>query len=158
MASHPKLPTNLSPLNRSAFTLVEVVIVTGLILLFSLVTFQTADIINQRKNEDRMRENLLEMRGALDKYHQDNLSFPNTMSALLTTPMAGGGFYLRRFPLNPMFNETKWEVSAKTSLTGTGDIWVEITDPTTTITGPIVDIRCPPSAGTGLNGIAYELW
>jgi hypothetical protein len=105
-----------------------------------------------------MRQNLLEMRSALDKYHQNNLSFPNSINDLLTTAMPNGGFYLRRFPLNPMFNETRWEISAKTSLDGTGDVWVEITVPTTTITGPIVDIRCPPSAGTGLNGLSYENW
>lgn len=161
------------PLNRSAFTLIEVVIVTALILLFSVVAFETASVINQREKEGRLKQALIEMRGAIDAFQQDHFSQPNqglpdTFSTLVTTPTPEGGFYLRRFSINPMFRDDPitpkheqftWEISDKTTLAGTGDTWREITSSSTsTVGGFIIDVRCPPSAGTGLNGIPYKDW
>jgi type II secretory pathway pseudopilin PulG len=148
----------VSPLRSSGFTLAEVVVVSALILMISLVGFQTAEIVGQREKEDRLRSSLLEMRAAFDLFHQDQLRFPNTIDELLTTARAGGGFYLRRLPLNPMFASVKWEVSGQTSREGTTDVWVEILNSTTAIGKPILDVRCPDAAGTGLNGIAYKQW
>ena len=147
--------------HTKAFTLVEVVVVTALILVVSLAGFQTAEIVSQRNKEEQLKKALLEMRAALDKYHQDKLQFPNTFNDLLTEKPAEGGFYLRRFPINPMLAEVKWEIASKTSLTGIDDKWIEATNKDVSILGgPIVDVRCPPltTGGTGLNGIAYENW
>lgn len=151
---------------RSGFTLVEVIVVSALILLVSLLGFQTADVVSQREKEDRLRSSLLEMRLAMDQYHQDHLKFPDSIQQLIDTPRVFKsttyGRYLRRFPLNPLDANfppaRRWEVSGKTSLAGTTDVWTEITDPAATIGMPIVDIRCPPDAGTGLNGIPYQSW
>jgi general secretion pathway protein G len=156
----PKLAST-ERIGRQGFSLVEVVVVSGLVLMISLVAFQTAEIVTQREKEDRLRSALLEMRAALDAFHQDQIRFPDTITELLTTPRPGGGFYLRRLPLNPLnqpFPAVKWEISGRTSREGTTDVWVEITDPAPTIGLPIVDIRCPAAAGTGLNGLPYFQW
>lgn len=149
---------------KSAFTLIEVVIVSALVLLFSLVAFETTEIVNQRDKEDRLKSCLLEMRAALDDFHVDNhadgshtekFRYPDTLDELVNTATPKGGFYLRRIPINPMFSAVKWEVSDKTSLAGTTDVWQDLSAYTG---GPIVDVRCPPSAGIGLNGIPYKDW
>lgn len=70
---------------KSGFTLVEVVVVTALILLVSLVGIQTADVVSQREKEERLRYSLLEMRAALDLYFQDKTEFPDRLDDLLTT-------------------------------------------------------------------------
>ncbi len=146
----------------SGFTLVEVVVVTALILLVSLVGIQTADVVSQREKEERLRFALLEMRAAMDLFHQDQLRFPNSFDELLTTQRlvngANYGYYLRRLPLNPIFATVRWEVSSKTSRTGAADVWVEITNPTTTIGAPIVDVRSPDPAFTSLRGDQYSKW
>jgi general secretion pathway protein G len=146
---------------KNGFTLVEVIIVTALILLISLTAFQTAEIVNTREKEERMRHALLEMRAAMDKFHQDQLRFPNTFDELLTTVVPGkGGFYLRRLPLNPMFGESRWEIASRTSIDGSYNHWEEITASSQGMSdgAPILDVRCPPAAGTGLNGIEYQNW
>lgn len=149
------------------FSLVEVVIVSALILLVSLTAFQTAEIVNTREKEERMRQALLEMRLALDKFHQDQLRFPRSFDELLTTSVPDkGGFYLRRLPLNPLLGEVKWEIASRTSLDGSYDHWEEITTSADSISivapeiiaPPIVDVRCPTAAGEGLNGIPYDEW
>ncbi|MFZ5953045.1 MAG: type II secretion system protein [Candidatus Rifleibacteriota bacterium] len=143
------------------FTLVEVVIVSALILLVSLTAFKTAEIVSVREKEDRLRLSLLEMRSAMDKFHQDQLRFPLDLNELLNTAVPlKGGFYLRRLPLNPLFGTVKWEIASRTSLDGSYDHWEEITLPSQKMSDntPIVDIRCPDAAGEGLNGILYRNW
>ncbi len=143
------------------FTLVEVVVVSALILLISLTAFQTADIVNTRENEERMRSCLLDMRAALDRFHQANLRFPLNFNELLTgTDPIRGSFFLRRFPINPLLREPKWEIASRTSLDGSYNHWEVITAPGDGMSDatPIVDVRCPPEAGTGLNAIEYKNW
>lgn len=143
------------------FTLIEVVVVTALILLISLTAFQTADIVNTREREERMRNSLLEMRSAMDRFHQNNLRYPVSIDELLTgVDPDKGSFYLRRFPLNPFLGESKWEIATRTSIAGTGDVWEEISLSSMGMSdgAPIVDIRCSSTVGIGLNGIEYKNW
>jgi len=146
-------------LYRNGFTLLEVVIASALVLVLSYAAFQTADIVDQREKEEQLRVSLQEMRAALDQFHQENLRFPDSIQELLTAPRSLGAFYLRRFPLNPMFASTTWEIASQTSLTESEDFWLKIYSADTSLPdGPIIDIRCPPEAGTGLNGIPYHHW
>ncbi len=146
-------------MKQRGFTLLEVVVASALILVVSYTAFQTVEVVNQREKEEQLRNALLEMRSALDQFHHDNLRFPDTFSELLTAPRPLGAFYLRRLPLNPMFAEIKWEIASQTSIDGTDDHWLEIDAADDTIAdGAIIDVRCPPTAGTGLNGIAYQQW
>jgi len=158
---------------KSGFTLVEVVIVSALILLGSLVAFHTAEIVSQREKEERMRYALLEMRAALDKFFEDSYQnpaipvlekprFPKTIAELINTkrPIPGGSFYLRRLALNPMAGEIRWQL---TGSNGTSEEILVITDAVSAFvdaTMTIVDIRCPDTVlpATGLNGIPYKEW
>ena len=138
---------------RSGFTLVEVIVVTALLLLISLVGIQTADVVSQREKEERLRYSLLEMRAALDLYFQDQHSFPATITELLTQPrLLNGseyGFYLRRIPLNSFFNSQHW-----TYATGTFDTGIPKT--------VVVDVFCPsqgsPELDKALDGTSYLEW
>ena len=148
-------------IKRTGFTLVEVIIVSALILLISLTAFQTADIVNTREKEERMRSCLLEMRAAMDRFHQNNLRFPVSIDELLTTvDPEKNSFYLRRFPINPMLGVTKWDIASKTSIDGIGETWEEISNSSMGMSdaSPIVDIRCSATVGIGLNGIEYRHW
>lgn len=147
----------------NGFTLVEVVVVSALILLASLVAFHTADIVSQREKEERLRYALLEMRAALDKFFEDSYQnpaipagqiprFPKSFDEMLLTkrPVAGGSFYLRRLPLNPMLKSTTWHLVIAT-----------ITDDITSEQVPVItDVRCPDTVipPDGLNGIPYKDW
>ncbi|PKL41866.1 MAG: hypothetical protein CVV41_17010 [Candidatus Riflebacteria bacterium HGW-Riflebacteria-1] len=146
-----------------AFTLVEVVVVSALILLASLVAFHTAEIVSQREKEERLRYALLDMRAALDIFFQDSHQnpaisagqiprFPKTIDEMLLTkrPVPGGSFYLRRLPLNPMLKNTNWHLVIAT-----------ITDDITSELVPVItDVRCPDTVTPpdGLNGIPYKDW
>jgi general secretion pathway protein G len=141
------------------FTLVEVVVCTALILLFSLMVVPMVDLTAQREREEDLRRALLEMRGALDVYHQHTGALPGSMGALITTMRTGGGFYLRRLPLNALIASRAWQIASSTSLTETVTYWHTIhtaADELPDGTG-ILDIRSP-AIGTGINGIPYKDW
>lgn len=158
----PPLVTSLSTPTR-AFTLLELVVVTALVLLLSLVAIPMSDLLNQREDEARLRQALLEMRTALDRYQQKTGSFPTKLGDLLVQRDEQGACFLRRLPINPLATTTLWQIASRTTIEGIADHWEP--DPPVPITGtttmsdhsPIVDIRCPP-LGTGINGIPYERW
>ncbi len=156
-------------MNRNAFSLVEVVVVSELLLLISLVGIHTADLISQREKEDRLRYSLLEMRAALDLYHQEKTTFPASFNELLTTKRFGGnyGYYLRRMPINPLFGAVKWEIASQTLrnlVPGSAEEqahWQALTDPSVTILpvpAPIVDIRSPDPGYNSIRGDSYLQW
>lgn len=146
-------------MTAKGFTLLEVIIASTLLLVVSYSTFQTAEVVSQREKEEQLRSSLLEMRSALDQFHQDNLRFPDTFIELLEAPRPLGAFYLRRLPFNPMFATISWEIASQTSINGENDYWLPISTATAVINGgSIIDVRCPASAGTGLNGIPYQNW
>lgn len=157
----PTLPATLRcpNLNRKGFTLLEVVVASTLLLVIMYSTFQVADVVAQREKEEQLRSSLFEMRCALDQFHQDNLRCPDSFNELLQAPRPLGAFYLRRLPLNPMFASVTWEIASLTTVNGADDYWLEISSPATVIPGgPIIDVRCPAAAGSGLNGVPYQYW
>ena len=162
---------------RRGFTLVEVVIVSALILLGSLVAFHTAEVVSQREKEERLRFALLEMRAALDSFFQDSFQnpavpvgekprFPKTIVELLTTkrPVPYGSFYLRRLPLNSMLASKRWQLIGNNGATEELKTINDETELFADVSMNIVDVRCPaPEAGdsypaNGLNGIPYNEW
>lgn len=153
---------------RSGFSLIELVVVSALILLVSLVGVQTADLVSQREKEDRLRYSLLEMRAALDLYHQEKTIFPTSFNDLLNTKRFDGsyGYYLRRMPINPLFGTVKWEIASQTqrnyaNITEEQAHWQALTDPSVTILpvpAPIVDIRSPDPGYNSIRGDSYLQW
>jgi len=143
-----------------------VIVATALLMVLATVALPLADLVSQREKEDRLRQSLQEMRIALDRYQQRYDTFPASMGNLLmaTDTQSGGGYFLRRWPINPMATATPftwWEIASRTSLTQPDKVrWYKISSPSHTLpdTTPIVDIRCPAELGTGINGIPYREW
>ncbi len=148
------------------FTLIEVVIVTALLLILSVMAVPMIDLVNQREREERFLESLLEMRSSLDLYLQHTGNFPASMGTLIATGIELpnkklSGFYLRRFPLNPLTGSYTWEIASKTFLQSNIATWVFCPSSNTTFLDPlterIVDIRAS-STEKGINNIAYNEW
>jgi general secretion pathway protein G len=96
-------------LNRTsrAFTLIELLVVFAIIAtLLTLVAPRYFKSIDRAK-ETALKENLVTMRDALDKYHGDTGRYPATLEDLVTSR------YLRRVPLDPIADsETSWIIIA----------------------------------------------
>lgn len=155
---------------RSGFSLVELLVATSIIVILSLAAVSIGDLVNQRDREVRLRQTLLDMRSAIDRYRtKNNGTLPTTMGILLTATDTEGLPFLRRFPDNPVAPTPGpyWQIASITYAVATQTKWFPTTPPpapyllstTTTLAGGgIADIRCSEGIGSGLNGYGYESW
>jgi len=141
-------------------------------MVLALVALPMTDIVSQRDREDQLRNSLLEMRSALDRYFQRVGSYPVSLDVLLTATDSYGVPFLRRLPANPLATGTYWNIASCTTVTGDTDHWEPVGSPlsfcaTTTMSdnSGIVDVRCPPTASlpgdwpdAGTNGVRWEKW
>ena len=159
---------NMSGFSRRGFTLLEIVIVTALMMVLALVAIPVTDVISQREKEERLRQTLLEMRVALDRYSEARSKaqqfplYPATIGSLTETQMASGGYFLRGFPINPILATSAWQIVGTNSTRVVTDETMGLPDNLM-----IMDIRCPLEfpefpigvpVGTGINGIGYSDW
>lgn len=97
----------MRPANRAGFTLVELLVVftiIGLLLTLALPRyFGSVD----RAKETVLRENLVQMREAISRYHADKGRYPESLDALAAER------YLRAVPLDPLTESTRtWQLVA----------------------------------------------
>src|SRR5262245_60278434 len=118
------------------FTLVELLVVLAIIAtLLTLAApryFSSVD----RSKEAVLRENLFQLRDAIDKYHADKGRYPATLEALAVDR------YLRRVPLDPV--------------TDSATTWVVVA-PADPQQGGVYDVRSG-AAGTAIDGSEFSKW
>ena len=118
------------------FTLIELLVTMAIIaVLLSLAVPQYFGRVEGAR-EAVLRENLHQMRDALDKYYGDNNRYPDKLQDLVTRR------YLRRIPPDP--------------ITDSDQTWV-LVPPTDPRMGGIYDIHSGAS-GNGKDGTAYATW
>ena len=120
----------------NGFTLIELLVVMAIIAtLLTLAVpryFQSAD----RAREAVLKQDLAQMRDAIDKYYGDRGRYPDTLEDLV------GKKYLRKIPPDP--------------LTGTPLTW-SVVAPDETGNGGVFDIKSG-APGSALDGSKYGDW
>ena len=135
-----KLVTSLATRSRRSyhvgFTLIELLVVLSIIaLLLSLAVpryFNRVDIAK----ETVLRENLHQMRDAIDKFYGDLNHYPDTLNDLVAKQ------YLRRIPPDP--------------ITDSDTTWVAVA-PSDPKKGSVFDVKSG-APGNGRDGTAYASW
>lgn len=91
------------------FTLIELLVVLAIIgTLLSLALPRYNGSVDKSK-EAVLRQNIATLRDAIDKFHGDNGTYPQSLDDLVTKQ------YLRRIPLDPVTNSEKtWIVVPST--------------------------------------------
>lgn len=118
-----------------AFTLLELLIVIsiiGILATLSQPTYQTHLI---RAREAALRQQLHEVRSAIDQFHADRGAFPESLEALAEAE------YLPRVPPDPVTRQPDW---------------IRIPPPPPE-TGGLADIRSSSDL-VSLNGTPYNEW
>lgn len=119
---------------RGGFTLIEVLIVLTLVGILAgiAVPLYQHSIIKAR--EATLKENLYQLRDAIDKHYADRGAYPDTLTGLVDKK------YVRTVPVDPFTN--------------LNDTWVEV--PAEGEPG-VYDVRSGSSA-VGANGVPYNEW
>jgi len=91
--------------HRHGFTLIELLVVMAIVgLLLTLAVPRYFGGVDRAK-ETALRENLHQMRDALDKHYADNARYPDALDDLVSKK------YLRKIPVDPVTDSDKtWTV------------------------------------------------
>ena len=135
--------TRADALARTAgFTLIEILIVMVLITILAGISLAVYNNSIVRAREAVLREDLFQMREAIDKYYADKNKWPSDLQALVSDK------YIRMVPVDPITN------SASTWQTTFGD-----PDPSNPSAEPgISDVHSGSDATSPLTGTPYSEW
>lgn len=121
---------------RNGFTLIELLVV--LAVLATLLTLAVPRYFGSidKSKEAVLKENLLQMREAISRYHADKGKYPETLETLAAER------YLYKVPLDPVTDSTA--------------TWI-VVPPQDPEKGGVYDVRSG-APGTGLDGREYVQW
>lgn len=125
----------------AGFTLMELMIVMGLIVTLAGIGLSVYGNSVTRAREATLKEDLFRMRDAIDQYYADKNTYPPSLEALVTEK------YLRSVPVDPFTNAVDtWQTTMSEP------------DPSNPASEPgVFDVKSG-SDRTGLDGTAYAEW
>lgn len=153
---------------QSGFTLIELLVTVTIVAILASVALPLSELSQQRAKENELRQDLREIRTAIDAYKQavdegrilkslDQSGYPPRLSILVDgavdakSPVAQKIYFLRRIPKDPFGDEASDAESSwrKRSYDSPSDVPRE--------GGDVYDVYSS-STRTGLNGIPYKEW
>ncbi len=145
------------------FTLVEMVAAMAIMMIMAGAALPLEEMHAQRVKEEQLREDLREMRQAIDRYKDlsdqglipvepDSYGYPPDLQTLVDgVPLKGNPDvrykFLRKIPVDPMTGDTTWGMRSMQD------------DPDSTLWGGqnVFDVYSM-STGTALDGTQYSSW
>ncbi len=118
------------------FTLIELMIVVSIVGILATIALPMYQHSVIRAKEAVLKEDLFQMREAIDQYYADHGEFPPTLSTLVEKR------YLRTIPVDPF--------------TDSSETWIEV-PPDDPELGGVFDVHSGSDL-IGLNGVPYNEW
>ena len=123
-------------MRRRGFTLIELLVVMAIVATLLTIALPRFFGSIDKSKEAVLKENLHQMREAINRYHADRGKYPETLEALETDK------YLRKVPLDPITeNATSWIVVRPENPDKSG----------------VYDVKSG-APGKGSDGTEYVLW
>ncbi|HLP44811.1 MAG TPA: type II secretion system protein [Candidatus Deferrimicrobium sp.] len=128
---------------KKGFTLVEILIVVAIIGILVVMVLPSHKTVVIRAKEAVLKENLFQIRDAINKYYFDKKKYPPSLEELVTTK------YLRKVPEDPFLRTNEWRLKHFEPED------MEDFDPE--ITEGIIDVSSM-NENTALDGSKYNEW
>ncbi|HEX8620190.1 MAG TPA: type II secretion system protein [Thermoanaerobaculia bacterium] len=135
--------------NASGFTLIELIVVVTIIGILAGVAIVNVRFAQRKAREGALKDNLFQMRKAIDNYYADKQRYPANLEELVPN-------YIRRIPPDPITQEKNWEeVIDDPMQAGGADAIPAETDPEAMTTPGVVDVKST-AEGTTLDNVPYS--
>jgi general secretion pathway protein G len=128
---------------QRGFSLIELIVVVTIIGILAAVAIVNVKHAQRKAREAALKENLFNMRKAIDNFYADKQKYPADLNELVPT-------YLRAVPKDPMTNAVDWQLENDNPDPATA---VE-TDPEQNGAPGVVDVHSN-AAGSTLEGDPY---
>ncbi len=140
-----ELMTKRSPRAQGGFTLIEMMVVVTIIGILAATAMVAVRNYQRKAAETALRDDLTQMRKALDNFYADKQRFPTDLNELVPN-------YLRRIPVDPITKQVDWEgVQDQPNPDETADT---SSDAAQQAPG-IVDVKCK-APGKTLDNVPYS--
>ncbi|HUC27948.1 MAG TPA: type II secretion system protein [Candidatus Acidoferrum sp.] len=147
--------------SQRGFTLLELIVAATILAVLTLMALPLVRVTIQREREKQLRQDLWEMRDAIDRYKDaadrgafqtkvDSQNYPPDLDTLVKGVEIQGGKklrFLRSIPIDPMTKTTEWGLRSMQD-DPDSDSWG----------GQNVFDVFTKSQGTGLDGTKYKDW
>lgn len=130
------LASTPGPCLQAAFTLIELIVVMAIIALLLTIAVPRYWHSTERAKEAVLKEDLAQMRVAIDQYHADRGKYPDSLEDLVARK------YLRTIPRDPM--------------TDSATSWI-VVSPSDANEGAVYDIKSG-ARGTAIDGRNFNEW
>jgi general secretion pathway protein G len=131
---------------QRGFSLIELIIVVTIIGILAAVAMVNVRNSVRKARETACRDNLFQMRKAIDNFYADKQRFPTDLNELVPN-------YIRKVPKDPLTNAEDWEQVAESP--DPESALESETDPNAAAQPGVVDVRTS-AQGTGLDGTPYS--
>lgn len=125
------------------FTLIEIIIVLGIIGLLVGVALPTYKSSTVKAREAVLKENLYILRKLIDQYAQDKGKYPASLQALVQDS------YLRAIPIDPMTRQADWFEQREQPTAE---------DPMLTEIPGVIDVKSASDQKSPIDGSPYNTW
>jgi general secretion pathway protein G len=128
---------------RKGFNLIEVLIVMAILGILVVIIIPSYKHSVIRAKEAVLKENLFQIRDAINKYYYDKNKYPTSLNDLVA------GRYLRDLPADPITNQKDWKLIHPEP--------AEDEDFDPELMEGIIDVSSR-ATGTALDGTRYSDW
>jgi len=132
---------------QAGFSLIELIVVVTIIGILAGVAIVNVRFAQRKAREGALRENLHQMRKAIDNFYADKQRYPSNLEELVPN-------YIRRIPPDPITGQKDWEEVVDDPLAGGFDQPPAETDPQATTAPGVSDVKSR-AEGSTLDNVPY---
>ena len=137
--------------SQRGFTLIELIVVVAIIGILAAVAVSNVKNAQNKAREAALRDDLFEMRKAIDNYYADKQKYPDSLQTLVSEK------YLRAIPKDPITMRADW-IEVQNTTDPNDPMATDTTgDPSQSMTPGVIDVHSN-ATGNGLDGTPYKDW
>ena len=132
---------------QHGFSLIELIVVVTIIGILAGIALINVGTAQRKARETALRENLFQMRKAIDNFYADKQRYPSDLNELVPN-------YIRKIPNDPLTMQNDWETVMDDPMSLEGEMSAD-TDPNAMTQPGVIDVKSR-AEGTTLDNVPYN--